>query len=152
MNRDELDSDDWTPETPPTFEEELNEGIHRQRVQIATTAPVRASIVSGRDVLDPTPIERAGVAIAQSIALETNHYTNALHGSIGELRPGADDGSCKGGTSTRRTWHPLHAETQSTAVTAVDNDHVVNLGQLSAYPQMTSPPRMAIHNIFMGVM
>ena len=60
-----LDSDDWKPWTPPTLEEELrrlddpdaprpeiiaNEERHRQRVQIVTTAPVRASIVSGRDV------------------------------------------------------------------------------------------------------
>ena len=107
---------------------------HRQRIQIATTAPVRASIVSGRDVLDPTPIEKTAVAIAQLIASETAHYTNALRGSIGELRPGADDGSCKGGISTRRTWHPLHAETQKTAVTAVDNDNAVNLEELLAYP------------------
>ena len=143
------DSDDWKPWTPPTLEEELrrlddpgalrpeiiaNEEKHRQRIQIATTAPVRASIVSGRDVLDPTPIERAAVVIAQSIASETAHSTNALRGSIGELRPGADDGSCKGGKSTRRKWHPLHAETQSTAVTAVDNDHAVDLRRLSAYP------------------
>ena len=117
-----LDSDNWKPWTPPTFEEELrrlddpdaprpeiidNEERHRQRVQIATTVPVRASIVSGRDVLDPTPIERTAVAIAQSIALETTHYANALHGSIGELRPGADDGSCKGGSTTTRIWHPI---------------------------------------------
>ena len=102
-----------------------NEEKHRQRVQIATTAPVKASIVSGQDVLDPTPIERTAVAIAHSIALETTHYANALHGSIGELCPGADDGSCKGGISTRRTWHPLHAETKETAVSAIDSDHAV---------------------------
>ena len=35
-------------------------------------------------------------------------------------------------------WRPLHAETQSTVVTAVDNDHAVNLGKLSAYPLLTS--------------
>ena len=29
---------------------------------------------------------------------------------------------------------PLHAETQETVVTAVDNDNAVNLGHLSAYP------------------
>ena len=136
------DSDDWKPWTSPTIEEELrrlddldaprpeiivNVEKYRQRIQIATTAPVRASIVSGRDVLDPTPNERTAVAIAQSIASETAHYTNALRASIGELRPGADDGSCKGEISTRHTWHPLHAETQKTAVIAVDNDNAVNL-------------------------
>jgi hypothetical protein len=147
------DSDDWKPWTPPTPEEELarlddpsaprpeiiaNEELYRQRSQIATTALIRASTTSGRDVLDPTPIEMTAVAIAQSIASETTRYTNALHGSIGELRPGADDGSCRGRKSTRRKWLPLHAETQSTVVTAVDNDHAVNLGKLSAYPQLTS--------------
>ena len=94
--------------------------------------------MSGRDVLDPTPIEMTAAASAQSIALKATHYINAQHGSIGELRPGADDGSCKGGISTRRNWHPLHAETQKTAVTAIDNDHVVNLGKLAAYPPLTS--------------
>ena len=50
-----------------------NEEMHRQRIQIATTTP-RASIVSGRDVLDPTPVERTALAIAdfqsRSIALD----------------------------------------------------------------------------------
>ena len=56
-------------------------------------------------------------------------------GPLASCVPLLPDGSCKGGSSTTRTWHPLHAETQETVVTAVDNDNAVNLGHLSAYPQ-----------------
>ena len=66
--------------------------------------------------------------------LDSTQNSNAQHGSIGELRPDADDGSCKGGSSTRRTWHPLHAETQETVVTAVDKDNAISIGHLHAYP------------------
>ena len=51
--------------------------------------------------------------------MEVAQYAPARHGSIGELRPGVGDGSCKGGTSTRRVLHPLHAEAQKTTVTAI---------------------------------
>ena len=113
-----------------------NEYKHRL-IQIATTAHSRASVLSGRDTLDPTQMEMTAVAIldfCRSTTSDKAHDSNDHYGSIGELRPGADDGSCKGGSSTTRIWHPLHAETQETVVTAVDNDNKVNLGHLSAYP------------------
>ena len=67
---------------------------------------------------------------------------NDQFGSIGELCPGADDGSCKGIINTRRKWHPLHPETHEELNasfkngkidTAVDKDCPVPLGQLPAY-------------------
>ena len=41
-----------------------NEEMHRQRIRIATDAPIRAWTMSVRDVLEPTPIENTAVAIA----------------------------------------------------------------------------------------
>ena len=38
------------------------------------------------------------------------------NGSIGELRPSADDGSCKGGTIGTRRWRPLQPETHEAEV------------------------------------
>ena len=76
------DSDDWKPWTPPTPEEELRQRSdpdamrpeiadneeryvleYRQLMQNPTTVQQRASASSGREVLDPTPIEKAAVAI-----------------------------------------------------------------------------------------
>jgi hypothetical protein len=76
------DSDDWKPWSPPTPEEEVRNRAspsamrseiamneekylleYRQLIQIPTTAQHRASADSGREVLDPTPIEKAAVAI-----------------------------------------------------------------------------------------
>ena len=144
------DSDDWEPWTPPTFEEGVrlddpdaprpeiiaNEKKYRQQLQNVTTAHCRVSALSGRDTLEPSQIEMTAVAIHDFCrsGSDSTHYSHDHYGSIGELRPGADDGSCKGGSSTTRIWHPLHAETQETVVTAVDNDNKVNLGHLSAYP------------------
>ena len=115
------DSDEWKPPL----------------IQIATTAHSTASVLSGRDVLDSSQMEKSGVAIpdfCRSMTSDATHYANAHYGSIHELRPGADDGSCKGERSTARKWQPLHAEIHETIVTAVDNDSAVCLGHLSAYP------------------
>ena len=71
----------------------------------------------------------------RSATSDTNLYTKEHCGSLGGLRAGADGGSCKGGSSATRIWHPLHAETQEMVVTAVDNDNTVTLGHLSACPQ-----------------
>ena len=117
-----------------------NEMKYRQQLQNVTTAHCRASALSGRDTLEPSQIEKSAVAIFDFCRSESDstHYSNDHYGSIGELRPDADDGSCKGGSSTRRTWHPLHAETQETVVTAVDNDNATSIGHLSAYPSSTA--------------
>ena len=64
--------------------------------------------------------------------MDGDSHTNDQFGSIGELRPGADDGSCKGGKRRTRIWQPLHPETRID--TAVDNDCPLKLGQISAYP------------------
>lgn len=114
-----------------------NEHTHRL-IQVATTAHARASVLSGRDTLDPFQTEMSAVDIldfCRSTTSDKAHNSNDHYGSIGELRPGADDGSFNGGSSTTRISHPLHAETQETVVTAVDTDSKVNLGHLSAYPQ-----------------
>ena len=149
------DSDDWKPWSPPTFEDEVrrlddpdaarpeiiaNETKYRQQFQNVTTAHQRASALSGRDTLEPSQIEKTAVAIFDFCRSESDctHYSNDHYGSIGELRPDADDGSCKGGSSTRRTWQPLHAETQETVVTAVDNDNAISIGHLSAYPTQSA--------------
>ena len=86
------DSDDW------------NDHKHRL-IRIPTTSHPGASVFSGRDTLDPTQIEMSAVAILEfcrSTTSDKAHNSNDHYGSIGELRPGAEDGSCKGGSSTTR--------------------------------------------------
>ena len=74
--------------------------------------------------------------------MDSDSCANDQFGSIGELCPGADDGSCKGSINTRRKWHPSHPETHEElnasfkngkTDTAVDKDCPVPLGPIRTY-------------------
>ena len=67
------DSADWKPWTPFLFKDDVrqrpdpdaprpeiaaNEEKHRQLIEVATTARSRTSALSGRDVLDPSQMEK----------------------------------------------------------------------------------------------
>jgi hypothetical protein len=98
------DSDDWKPWSSPSNEDEVRpqadpdamrpeiaENEHKHRlIKIATTAHPRASVLSGRDTLDPTQIEMSAVAIfdfCRSTTSDKAHNSNDHYGSIGELLP-----------------------------------------------------------------
>ena len=78
----------------------------------------RSNTTAQRDAMAPNAIERAAMAVfgAPIIAKDDDIHNNGTQGSIGELRPSADDDSCRGGVNRSRTWHPLYVETQESAV------------------------------------
>ena len=80
-----------------------------------TTALAATLSKFARDIQHPSRIEQAAMAVSEAAkllsAMDSDSCANDQFGSIGELCPGADDGSCKGGNNrTTRKWHPLHPE------------------------------------------
>ena len=66
-----------------------------------------------RESLAPCSIEQAAVEIAGILSRPSGDVAlPEAHGSIGELRPDADDDCFRGGEDPARTWHPLYVETQ----------------------------------------
>lgn len=88
------------------FEE--NERDRQLREDRARNSPINTT--AQRDSLAPNAIERAAISI---FGTQGSNLISNDHGSIGELRPSADEDSCGGGDTTTRKWQPLHVETQT---------------------------------------